>query len=317
MSFKFPLITFLLVAAIKLSATEVTIDVSKLEGKSSTFIGESGILQRIPDSEVVLLNVENLPALITVSSIQKGKISILSTIWLMSDSLSISGSVTNERFQLSPEKNGKILQEDLEDEWKSFLKNTPKASASRPLLVYVLSKLKFQKTEDLKTLAFSVEADDADFWAAEKIKIHLSELDDMGYNSEEELFQYLSAYDKKGNSVTFHRPDKKFLLIDFSSSGCRPCLQDIDKLVSLNADFVEDLEILSIWDDPKQAAWLSIGREQKEKITWTSLRDESHAVFTKFEVDVYPTYVLIDSQGKVVKRWKGSGIDKVRKYLLK
>ncbi|HKL40670.1 MAG TPA: hypothetical protein VJ894_08325, partial [Cryomorphaceae bacterium] len=167
MSFKFPLITFLLVAAIKLSATEVTIDVSKLEGKSSTFIGESGILQRIPDSEVVLLNVENLPALITVSSIQKGKISILSTIWLMSDSLSISGSVTNERFQLSPEKNGKILQEDLEDEWKSFLKNTPKASASRPLLVYVLSKLKFQKTEDLKTLAFSVEADDADFWAAE------------------------------------------------------------------------------------------------------------------------------------------------------
>jgi glutathione peroxidase-family protein len=160
------------------------------------------------------------------------------------------------------------------------------------------------------------EADD-NFWAVEKIKTHLTVLDNMGYDAKDELFQYLTASDENGESVDYRQTENKYLLIDFSSSGCRPCLIDIDKLVTLHDDFKDELEILSIWDDPKLEAWLSIGKEQKDKIMWTSLRDDSRAVFKTFDIDVYPTYLLIGPKGQVVKRWKGAGIDKVRNYLEK
>lgn len=310
-SLLFVLLAFTL---IETSATDVTIDASKLKGKSSIFIGESGILQRIPESGIIVMNIENLPTLIKISSIQKGKVSTLEVIWLMGDSLSISGSVAEERIDLSPEENGRLSEVDPEDEWKTFLKDKDSSSPSRPLLVHVLNLLKFQDTEDLETLASRVAESDEEFWAAEKIQTHLNELGKVGYDSEEETFHSLTATDKSGESVTFRQTENKYLLIDFSSSGCRPCLLDIDQLVSLQQDFTERLEILSLWDDPKHETWLNVGKEQKDKINWPSFRDDSRAVFTKFEVDVYPTYVLIDPEGKVVKRWKGSGIGKVRKY---
>jgi thiol-disulfide isomerase/thioredoxin len=281
------------------------------------FLSEGGVSHQISSTGTLNLKVKNLPTLIELNTIKKGKINTLKTIWLTGENLTIEGNVGENKFSLSPAESGRILSTVPEEEWKGFFMGGNRASPTPQLLVYLTNKIKFQKTEDLQEVLNRMASADKNFWAAKEIQSYLKELEEVGYNSENGTFQSLSASDKNGETVEYSRPADKYLLIDFSSSGCRPCLADIDKLVQLQNDFENELEILSVWDDPKLEAWLSIGKAQKDKITWTSLRDDSRAVFKKFEVDVYPTYLLIDPQGNVVKRWKGSGIEKVRKNLEK
>ncbi|MGB6035199.1 MAG: TlpA disulfide reductase family protein [Cryomorphaceae bacterium] len=301
--------------AVNLLAIEVTIDASQLEGKASIFISESGISQRIPETGRLTLEVDNLPTILELNSINKGKINTLISIWLTGESLAIEGAIEENKFSVSPAESGRVLTMAPEDEWKDFFKGDNQANPSPQLLVWLTNMIKFQKTEDLQKVVDRIGEENQRLWASDEIRTFLAEMKNVGYDSENGTFQSLSASDKNGETVEYKRPENKYLLIDFSSSGCRPCLADIDKLVQLQKDFESKLEILSVWDDPKLEAWLSIGKTQKDKITWTSLRDDSRAVFKTFEVDVYPTYLLIDPQGEVVKRWKGSGIDKVRKYL--
>lgn len=300
-----------------LLAIEVKIDASKLRGNSSVMIGESGISYGISETGTLTLAVDNLPAILELNSISKGKIKTLTSIWLTGESLTIEGAVEEDEFVVFPAESGRVLTIAPEDEWKDFFKGDNQGSASPQLLVWLTNTIKFQKTEDLQKVVNRLDEKDKGFWAAEEIKAFLAELKNVGYDSENGIFRSLSASDKTGGTVEYTRPTNKYLLIDFSSSGCRPCLADIDKLVQLQNDFENELEILSIWDDPKLEAWLTVGKAQKDKIFWTSLRDDTRAVFKKFDVDVYPTYLLIDPQGEVVKRWKGSGIEKVRKQLEK
>lgn len=308
---------FFLGVTANLLAVDVTIDASQLQGKASVFISESTIYRRIPENGTLTLSVENLPTILKLNSINKGKITTLKFIWLMGDSLTIDGAVDEDEFNISPAESGRALTIAPEDEWKDFFKGNDQESPSQQVLVYLINAIKFQETEDLRKAMNRISEEDKNFWAAEEINTFLTELQNVGYDSKEGTFTSLSASDKNGEMVEYKRPENKYLLIDFSSSGCRPCLADIDKLVELQNDFESELEILSIWDDPKLEAWLTIAKTQKDKITWTSLRDDSRAVFKKFNVDVYPTYLLIDPQGEVVKRWKGSGIGKVRKHLEK
>ncbi|MCZ4410310.1 TlpA disulfide reductase family protein [Cryomorphaceae bacterium 1068] len=317
MSLKSLTLLSLLCVTTNLLSVEVSIDATSLSGALPIFLSEGGLSHQVPENGTLLLEVENLPTIIEINSINKGKITTLKTIWLTGESLTIEGSVEENRFTVSPATSGRILSTSPEEEWKGFFKGENLANPSPQLLVYLRNSIKFQKTEDLQEVLNRLASEDQSFWAAEEIQLYLTELEKVGFDPENGTFQSLTASDKKGEKMEYKRPENKYLLIDFSSSGCRPCLVDIDQLVRLQSDFESELEILSIWDDPKLEAWLTIGKTQKDKITWTSLRDDSRAVFKKFEVDVYPTYLLIDPQGNVVKRWKGSGIEKVRKYLKK
>jgi hypothetical protein len=80
MPLKSLLLFALIFAGTYLLAIEVTIDASMLEGKSSIYISESSVAHRIPDSGVAILHIENLPTLIELKSINKGKVTTLKSI---------------------------------------------------------------------------------------------------------------------------------------------------------------------------------------------------------------------------------------------
>lgn len=304
-----------LLSVLTINATEVEINLSKLKRTTPIFLAESGVLNRIPESGIVKINVEHLPTLVQIVSLAKSKIVTHKTIWLKGTTLAVEGTI-GDAVEVTPNSAGEILPDNIEKKWQQFdLKKHPELGSSQTFLVYINNKLKFQKTEQLKQLIEQLPAEQQDFWAAQNIKSYLKSFDEVGFDSAKNQFEFFTGLDKEGKKQLYNRPKDKFLLIDFSTSSCKPCLMDIDKIVQLQKDFNDQLEIVSIWGDPKQEAWLQVGKTQKDKITWTNLRDESRAIFKKFEINVYPTYILVDKTGKVVKRWKGAGVDKVRKQL--
>jgi len=302
--------------ALLLQANEVEIDLRNLEERSSVFVTDMSELSSIPESGVLKIKVENLPSLIKIVSIVKSKVVTHKTIWLTGNILKINGSIADNTVELSSTEAGKILADDIENEWhKIDLDKNPEYISSKPFLVYIANKLQFQKTDYLNKLVEKFSENELDFWAGAKIITYLENLENIGFNPLKNQFEHIAAINKNGEKEVYNRIQGSFLLIDFSSSGCRPCLEDIDELVRLKDDFSSDLEILSIWDDRKQDSWLNTAKKQKDKIVWTSLRDESLAIFEKFEINSFPTYLLIDPTGQVVKKWKSPGTKKLRKYL--
>jgi len=309
------ILSFLLNALI-LRGNDVEIDLRNLEGSSTIFVAEADALRSVPESGILKIKVENLPTIIRLASIGKGKVTIHKTIWLTGNTLQINGSITDNTVELSSDEMGEILANDIEDKWKQVnINKNPEYISSKPFLVYIVNDLKFQKTNYLKSLVEKFTEEELNFWAGAKIMTYLENLESIGFDPSSNQFEYLTAVNKNGEKERYKRPNGKFLLIDFSASLCKPCLEDIDKLVRFNEDFRNNLEILSIWDDAKQELWLKIAKEQKDKIVWTSLRDDSRAIFKTFKVDAFPTYLLIDPTGQVLKKWKGAKIKKVRKYL--
>jgi len=317
MKFKALIIVALVSHALHVDASDVSIDATNLQYSAPIFISEGGVLNRIPESGMLTIKVKSLPTIIKLASLEKSRVKTHKTIWLTGTTLKISGS-KDEVIKLSPANSGEIMPDDIEEEWKQI--NIEIASGftpSQPFLVYLMNSIKFQETDYVRQIVNQIPEKESEFWAAESLITYLEELESIGFDPSKKQFENLTAINKKGKKEQFNRPEGKYLLIDFSSSGCRTCLTDIDKLVELKEDFDSDLEILSIWDDTKHESWLNIARKQKDKISWVSLRDDSQAIFKKFDIDVYPTYVVINSDGHVEKKWKGSGIEKIRKYLKK
>ncbi|MGB3468353.1 MAG: TlpA disulfide reductase family protein, partial [Cyclobacteriaceae bacterium] len=275
-------------------AAEVEIDVKDLARNTTFFLSENSVLHKIPESGVVKMTVENLPTLIRITSIEKSKVKTLHTLWLTGDFLTITGNIY-ETIVVLPEKNGVLLPADSEKDWKQMkVFEDPQFIPSRPFLVYLAGKLKYQDPENLEMVLQKTQDSDFEFWASRKIASFLDNLMDVGYDPFTKRFDNFTATNAAGEKETFYRPEDGYLLIDFASTSCRPCLTAIDQLVVLKEKYKDKLQIVSVWNDDDQDTWLNAAKSQKDKITWTNLRDDSKAIFYKFGITVFPTYLLID-----------------------
>ena len=311
------LVTALLLLNISIvKAHQVTIDLTKLENHTSLLIDDGDVLHRIPSSGILTMTIKNLPKIIAIRSIgKKGKVLTHQSIWLKGSSLQISGSI-NDQIVILPSENGEPLEEELYTKYdKIDLQKDPSFIPSQPFLVYVQNRLSFKEVAYIEEVLKRTPAADQDFWAAKKLKAYLMEMDAVGYDPANKQFPHLNGMNRDGVIEKFERPQDKFLLIDFSSSDCKPCLAEIDALVVLQNAYEKELELLTLWNDPQQEAWLSISKKQKAKINWISLRDDSQAIFKKFDIKVYPTYLLINPKGEVVKKWQGISTEKIKKFL--
>ena len=296
-------------------ANQIIIDTKQLRSTTPIYMLEGGVMNKIPDSGTLEITVQHLPTLVKLVSLKKSKIITHQMIWLTGNTLAISGSLDTE-VNVSPSETTRVLAPTIEKEWQQadFIKETD-FIPSGPYLVYLTNKLKFQEVDFIQQVVDRIPEREKGFWAAQNLLSFIHEFESVGYSPSKKQFEHLSGINASGEKERFDRPQDKYLLIDFSSSGCRPCLKDIDQLVELKKDFQDRLEIVSIWNDAQQAPWMNIARQQKDKITWVSLRDESQSVFKKFDIQIYPTYALVDPSGQITKTFTGSGIKRIRKFL--
>lgn len=128
--------------------------------------------------------------------------------------------------------------------------------------------------------------------------------------SEGKKFPEIILNGKKLSSVY----GKKYTLVDFWFSYCKPCLELIPKYKELYANYkFEGFEIIGFSTDRTQdiANWRKI--VNKNNLSWQNVLDENGKEAKKYRIDKFPTTFLLDSEGLIIK--KDLSYEELEKFL--
>lgn len=101
---------------------------------------------------------------------------------------------------------------------------------------------------------------------------------------------------------------KSYVLIDFWASWCVPCRKDFPFLKQVYERYHDKgLEIINVSTDEDVEAWRKAIAAESIGI-WRQVADKQNAssVAPRYFVTGIPVKVLIDKQGRIVARWRGS-----------
>ena len=111
----------------------------------------------------------------------------------------------------------------------------------------------------------------------------------------------------------------RFILLDFWSSGCGPCVESIPEMEKVIETYKDRMTVISISEDPK-ARWKEYVRTKgMGGNQWNELRRGRTGLAVSYQVKGIPYYVLIAPSGKIQDMWSGYGsgslLEKVKKNL--
>ena len=139
---------------------------------------------------------------------------------------------------------------------------------------------------------------------ARVIEVYLNEkISEIG-----DIFHDFEAYDQNEEIVSFSDLIGKYILLDFTSAYCGPCIQAAEELRLISKTYSDSLRIVSFSVDPKKDVWLE--SLDRDSVSWVSLWDGKgrySETAIKYGVTGYPTFFLIDREGKIIDMWRGYG----------
>ena len=114
-------------------------------------------------------------------------------------------------------------------------------------------------------------------------------------------------YDVKGNLHHLSEFKGKYILLDFWSQGCGPCLQSLPEMEEVAKLYKDQMKVVSICSDPKES-WLDF-IEQKGLTgnQWNEFAKGQTGLTAVYQVKAIPYYVMISPKGEIVDMWKGYG----------
>ena len=115
--------------------------------------------------------------------------------------------------------------------------------------------------------------------------------------------------DFSGNEVNLQKLKGKIVLIDFWSSWCAPCIAEAETLAS-TYDRWNDYDVefvgIAIWDtEPEVSNFI-----KKYNINYPIVIDDFGQIAVDFGVAAIPEKILIDKNGKIVKKILGPSSSK-------
>lgn len=121
-------------------------------------------------------------------------------------------------------------------------------------------------------------------------------------------------FDLQGNKHKLAELKGKYILIDFWSSGCGPCIIAIPEMGELASTYKDKLNIVSISTDKKNV-WERASKEHA--ITWNSWNDlkGNAGLYAQYDQGGIPNYTLISPEGIILEQWMGYGKGNLKKKI--
>ena len=121
-------------------------------------------------------------------------------------------------------------------------------------------------------------------------------------------------FDINGNTKHLSDYSGKYLLLDFWSSGCGPCIMALPEMKEISETYSEKLTIVSISFD-SDAGWKEA--MATHDMPWVNIRDPKSfgGLAANYGVSGIPHYVIISPENKIVDKWFGYGNGLIKKKI--
>ena len=114
-------------------------------------------------------------------------------------------------------------------------------------------------------------------------------------------------YDVDGQLHRLAELKGKYILLDFWSIGCGPCVASFPEMEEVARLYAHCLAVVSINED-NESSWKAFIRRKKLKgLQWNQLGKTDYTLKQAYRIDAIPGYVLISPEGKVIDKWSGYG----------
>lgn len=112
-------------------------------------------------------------------------------------------------------------------------------------------------------------------------------------------------YDTDGNLRHLSEFNGRYILLDFWSQGCGPCIASFPEMEEVIAAYGDRLEVVGISSDRKDI-WLKYLSENKVGGNqWNELRMGNTGLAAAYGVTGIPHYVMISPDGRILDIWAG------------
>jgi thiol-disulfide isomerase/thioredoxin len=120
----------------------------------------------------------------------------------------------------------------------------------------------------------------------------------------EEFAPDFSFKTAQGTAIDNRTVDGKVVVFDFWATWCPPCRASVPELRELSKQYSADkLVIVSISEDEKEAEWSDF--ISRKHMDWNQYHDLQGKIGETFGVHAFPTYIVMDKDGVIVKRIVG------------
>ena len=163
---------------------------------------------------------------------------------------------------------------------------------------------------------------DPDNFKADRIRSLYSRLseDDLQTETGRMIYEYMhlpervsvgdemvdgDLYDTDGNLRHLSEFNGKYILLDFWSQGCGPCVASIPEMEEIIAAYDGRLEVVGISSDRKDI-WLEyLSENEVGGNQWNELRMGYTGLAAVYGVTGIPHYVMISPDGRIIDMWAG------------
>jgi len=243
----------------------------------------------------------------------------------------LSDSTTKNKVQQDIDRLSKItdhLESQLNTVRFNFIRNNPSSFLSLDALTMMLSNSPGFPLEDIdtiKSLFNNLNKNIQNSTTGRKFKLMLVAKEESEVGSVAPDFKANDMYNKEILLSDFR--NKKYVLLDFWASWCKPCREDMPFLKNIYKTYKEKgLEIICISKDDDLLSWkkaitqdsIQIWRQISAPLKFQEIATSE--VTNKYFVYGIPVKILINKEGLIIGRWYGGGednIDKLKKLLNK
>lgn len=123
-----------------------------------------------------------------------------------------------------------------------------------------------------------------------------------------------AMFDLEGDRHTLGELKGRYILLDFWSNGCGPCVMAIPEMGEIAAQYADRLAVVSISIDSDKT-WREASQEhQMAWHNWSDGRGEQ-GIYAHYYQGGIPSYTLLSPEGVVVKQWVGYGKGSLKRVI--
>ncbi len=104
----------------------------------------------------------------------------------------------------------------------------------------------------------------------------------------------------------------KYILLDFWSVGCGPCMESIPEGNETARKHADRLAFVRLSLDGKETWTKALKEKKSDCIEWNELKAWGTGLSAAYQVNGIPHFVLISPEGKVIDIWSGYGLGSLR-----